>query len=107
MAANASAIGSIDHVGVLVRDLDRAMEHYTSDLGIGPWVVYTISPDWVRDMTVRGKKQGYVYKIALCQVGTMLYELMESVEGPNIYEKFLKEHGEGVQHLGYFVEDID
>ncbi len=41
MAANASAIGAIEHVGVLVRDLDRAMEHYANDLGIGPWAVYT------------------------------------------------------------------
>ena len=46
-------------------------------------------------------------KIALCQVGSMLYELIESVEGPNIYEEFLNQRGEGVHHLGYFVEDID
>jgi len=107
MAANASAIESIEHVGVLVGDLDRAMEHYTNDLGIGPWGVYTISPDWLRDMTVHGKQQDYVMKIALCQVGSMLYELIESVEGPNIYEEFLNQRGEGVHHLGYFVEDID
>ena len=36
MEANASAIGAIEHVAVLVRDLDWAVEHYTSDLGIGP-----------------------------------------------------------------------
>ena len=89
MAANASAVGAIEHVGVLVRDLDRAMEHYTNDLGIGPWVTYTLSPDWIRDMTVHGKEQGYVYKLALCSVGPVLYELMESVQGPNIYEEFL------------------
>ena len=107
MDANASSIGSIDHVGVLVGDLDRAMEHYANDLGIGPWVVYTLSPDWIRDMTVHGKDQGYVYKLALCNVGPVLYELMESVQGPNIYEEFLNEHGEGVHHLGYFVKGID
>ena len=107
MDANASSIGSIDHVGVLVGDLDRAMEHYTNDLGLGPWVGYTISPDWLRDMTVHGKQQGHVFKIALCQVGSMLYELIESVEGPSIYEEFLNQRGEGVHHLGYSVEDID
>ena len=107
MAANASAIGAIEHVGVLVGDLDRTMEHYANDLGIGPWAVYTLSPDWIRDMTVHGKEQGYVYKLALCNVGPVLYELMESVRGPNIYEEFLNEHGEGVHHLGYLVEDID
>ena len=107
MAANANAIESIEHVGVLVGDLDRAMEHYTNDLGIGPWAVYTLSPDWIKDMTVHGKEQGYVYKLALCNVGPVLYELMESVRGPNIYEEFLNQRGEGVHHLGYFVEDID
>ena len=107
MSANAGAIGSIEHVSVLVRDLDRALEHYTNDLGMGPWGVYTLTPEWVRDMTVHGKEQSYVYKLALCNVGPVLYELMESVQGPTIYEEFLRERGEGVQHLGYFVEDID
>ncbi len=107
MEANAGSIGAIEHVAVLVRDLDRAMEHYTNDLGIGPWAVYTLNPDWIRDMTVHGEEQGYVYTLALCSVGPVLYELMESVQGPNIYEEFLNEHGEGLHHLGYFVEDID
>ena len=107
MVANAGAIGAIEHAAVLVRDLDRAMEHYTNELGIGPWAVYTLGPDWVRDMTVHGKEQGYVYTLALCSVGPVLYELMESVEGPNILEEFLDERGEGLHHLGYLVPDID
>ncbi len=45
LATNTDSIGSIEHVGVLVRDLARTMRHYTNDLGMGPWVVYTISPD--------------------------------------------------------------
>ncbi len=35
-ANNAGGIGSIEHVAVVVRDLDRAMMHYTNDLGIWP-----------------------------------------------------------------------
>jgi 4-hydroxyphenylpyruvate dioxygenase-like putative hemolysin len=107
MAANAGSIGPIEHVGVLVRDLDRAMEHYTHDLGMGPWAVNTLSPDWIHDMTVHGKEQGHVFKHALYNDGSVIYELIESVQGPNIYEEFLDEHGEGVHHLGYVVEDID
>jgi hypothetical protein len=106
-ANNASGIGSIDPVAVVVRDLDRAMERYTNELGIGPWAVYTFSPDWVRDMTFRGKEQGYAMKLALCNVGPVMYELIEPVQGPNSYEEFLNEHGEGLHHLGYFVQDID
>ncbi len=107
MAGNASAIGSIDQVAVVVRDLDQSMERYTNELGIGPWAVYTFAPDWIRDMTFRGKEQGYVMKLAICNVGPIMYELIEPVQGPNAYEEFLNEHGEGLHHLGYFVEDID
>jgi methylmalonyl-CoA/ethylmalonyl-CoA epimerase len=107
MEANAGSIGAFEHVAVVVRDLDRALAHYTNDLGIGPWAIYTLSPDWIRDMTVHGKEQGYVYTLALCSVGPVVYELLESVQGPNIYEEFLNERGEGLHHVGYFVEDID
>lgn len=107
MAENPGGIASVDQVAVVVRDLDRAMERYTSELGIGPWAVYTFSPDWIRDMTFRGREQGYTMKLALCDVGEVMYELIEPVEGPNSYEEFLNEHGEGLHHLGYFVEDLN
>src|SRR5215208_4937492 len=107
MAANAGGIGSIDQVAVVVRDLDRAMERYTNDLGIGPWAVHTFSPDWIGGMTFRGKEQGYTMKLALAQLGPVMYELIEPLEGPTSYHEFLDEHGEGLHHLGYFVEDID
>ena len=58
-------------------------------------------------MTFRGKKQGYTMKLALAQLGPVMYELIEPVQGPSSYEEFLNEHGEGLHHLGYFVEDID
>ncbi len=35
-ANNAGGIGAIEHAAVHVRDLDRAMERYTNELGIGP-----------------------------------------------------------------------
>ena len=58
-------------------------------------------------MTFRGQNQGYTMKLALAQVGDMMYELIEPVQGPNTYEEFLNEHGEGLHHLGYLVDDID
>lgn len=106
MAESPVGIGSIDQVAVVVRDLDASMERYVNEFGIGPWSVYMFSPDWIQ-MTFRGQEQGYVMKLALAQVGDMMYELIEPVQGPNTYEEFLNEHGEGLHHLGYFVDDID
>lgn len=58
-------------------------------------------------MTYRGEERPYVMKLALAQVGPTQYELIETVEGPNIYEEHLREKGEGLHHLGYHVDDID
>ena len=98
---------SVDQVAVVVRDLDRAMERYTAQLGIGPWDVYTYGPHRMHTMTFRGEQRPYVMKLALGYVGATMYELIESVQGPSIYEEFLAEHGEGLHHLGYYVADID
>ncbi|MBA2691603.1 MAG: VOC family protein [Rubrobacter sp.] len=101
-----SLFKTVDQVAVVVRDLDAAMERYVEEFGIGPWSVYTFSPDWIK-MTFRGKEQGYSMKLALADAGGMMYELIESIEGPNSYQEFLDQSGEGLHHLGYFVEDID
>ena len=36
-----------------------------------------------------------------------MYELIESIEGPNCYQDYLERFGEGFHHFGYGVPDID
>src|SRR3712207_5768236 len=96
---------AIDQVAVVVRDLDRAMTRYWTELGVGPWHVYTYGPHRMPRMTYRGADRPYVMKLALAYVGPTMYELIESVEGPSIYEEFLARQGEGLHHLGYYVPD--
>ena len=97
----------ISQVAMVVRDLDAAVRHYWHRLGIGPWRIMTFEPPDVRDMTYRGKRQDYRMRIALATCGDLQLELIESLEGPNIYEEFLAAHGEGMHHLGVFVDDLD
>jgi len=100
-------MGSVDQVAVVVRDLDAAMRRYADQLGIGPWDVYTYGPHRMHTMTLRGENRPYVMKLALTFIGDTMYELIESLEGPNIYEEFLNTRGEGLHHLGYYVDSID
>jgi methylmalonyl-CoA/ethylmalonyl-CoA epimerase len=81
------------------------MRHYVAE-GIGPWDVYTYGPHRMNRMTFRGEDRPYVI-FALAFVGPTMYELIESVQGPSIYEEFLVTRGEGLHHLGYYVDDID
>ena len=96
----------INQVAMVVRDLDTAMRNYWERFGIGPWRILEFGPETVRELTYHGKAQPYAMRIALAMHGDLQLELIESVKGPNIYEDFLREHGEGVHHFGIVVPDV-
>jgi catechol 2,3-dioxygenase-like lactoylglutathione lyase family enzyme len=96
----------VNQIGYVVRDLDAAVRAYADRLGIGGWLLYTYGAPMLKDMTYRGRPQPYRMRLALTQCGDMQLELIQSLEGPNIYEEFLERHGEGIHHLGVLVPDL-
>lgn len=98
---------AIRQIALVVRDLDRAMANWYA-LGVGPWRVYTFGPHNISTMTLHGRTMPHTtVKIAFASVGTFSYELIQPLQGASIYEEFLASHGEGLHHLGYYVDDID
>ena len=101
-------ISELYQVGIVVQDLDKSMERYQSTFGIGPWTVMNIDPSIFSEMTYHGRPVQHKFRAALAMVGPMQLELIEPIEGDNIFSDFLKEHGEGVHHLGHVrVENLD
>ncbi|MBI2876564.1 MAG: VOC family protein [Candidatus Tectomicrobia bacterium] len=100
-------VKEINQVCVVVKDLQASMERYTSQFGIGPWRVYTFEPPAHTGTTVRGRPVFYRMRLALAQVGSLMWELIEPLEGESIYAEFLREKGEGLHHVACFVEDFD
>ncbi len=94
----------IDHVGVTVKDLDKAVEHYQS-LGIGPFKPLYSS---LYDRRLHGKPvDGVKVLIKVAMIGDVEFELVQPVSGRSVHQEFLDKHGEGISHLGFFVDDID
>lgn len=94
-----SFLGDTLQVCVVTRDMQRTLDGFVR-MGIGPWRVYTFSPETVQDQTFRGKPARYSMRLALATSGTMMWEVIQPLEGPSIYTEFLEKHGEGVQHVG-------
>ncbi len=92
----------ICQIGVIVKDLDRTVEHLTS-LGLGPFKVRTATHP---SATVKGKKAFYRVRLALAQQGPVQLELIEYQEGETIQKDFLDERGEGLHHLLFKVRDL-
>ncbi len=95
----------IEHIGIVVRDVEKAMESYSSVLGWGPFEAFEIE---MKNFTYRGRPGDARLKVALSQGGAVQLDLIEVLEGETPYSDFLREKGEGLQHLCCAaVDDLD
>lgn len=94
-----SFLGDTIQVCVVTRDIHRTLEGFVK-MGVGPWRVYTFSPETVKNQTYGGKPASYSMRLALAYTGTMMWEVIQPLEGPSIYKDFLARGSEGVQHVG-------
>jgi len=102
--AQKSSSLQIGQVGVVVRDIDKAVEYYSS-FGIGPFEPLNAS---IIEREVYGKPAEDVKNIVkVAQVGKVDLELVQPAAGESIQKEFLERHGEGINHLGFFVDDLD
>lgn len=97
--------GPPGQVGIVVRDFEAALARYVRVWGVGRWSCYTYGSKILPETTFRGAPGSYEMRIALNSERPQL-ELIQSTVEPNLYEEWLAEHGEGIHHLGWFVESV-
>ncbi len=96
----------VEQIGVVVPDLERAMQSYWQSCGIGPWMVYTNSAPPLTCI-YRGRPANYKVRVALAVSGQVQMELIEFIEGDTIHRDFLRSGQQGIEHFGVFVPDLD
>ena len=95
----------VTHIGIVVRDLDRAVAYYSEIFGLGPFEpIYDFSPDryWYK-----GEKTKLRLRISRTVWGNLEFELIQPLEGKSVLQDFLDTSGEGLHHLGIDVENYD
>lgn len=96
-------------VGVVVKDLDRAVKFLSEVFGLGPFQTMTIPLEdgLERTYTYHGQPAEFTYRLALGTVGPVELEIVQPLAGENIYSDFLEEHGEGIHHIRFNVRDVE
>ena len=98
--------GRIIQTAYVVRDVEAAMRHWTGLMGVGPWFYREKVP--LETFTYGGEPSGLEMSIALGYDGDMQFELIQQRnDAPSVYRDFLEAFGEGQQHLGFRVDDLD
>ena len=95
----------LQQVCIVVRNLDKSMKNYQEILGIEPWKVHDFDESNWEDATYHGKPAKQRFRVALGMSGTTQVELIQPLDGDNIYSDFLAKHGEGLHHLGHIHVD--
>jgi len=87
----------IDHVGIAVRDLDAAVDLYTSLFGL------TLAGRETNEE--QGVREAMLY-VADSPGGASYVQLLEPLGPDTPVGRFLETRGEGVHHIGYGVADV-
>ena len=85
-------IKKVHHVGVVVRNMDRAMRFWRDTLGLPVHKTQTITEQGV--------------KAALLRLGDSEVELLEPIVSDNGIARYLEARGEGLHHVCFQVDDV-
>ena len=81
----------IDHVGILVKNIDRALKFYRDCLGL--------------PLHLLEENEEFKVRIAFLPVGEVMVELVEPMEGSPL-RSVLQDKGEGIHHIAFEVDNL-
>jgi len=93
----------VSQIGVVVGDVDRVIDFLQSTFGLGPFRIQEGEAPNVWD---RGEEKHIRARLAFTMLGQVELELIQIVQGDSVHLEFLREHGEGLHHLGFKVKDF-
>jgi catechol 2,3-dioxygenase-like lactoylglutathione lyase family enzyme len=91
------------HLGIVVHEIEPVIDRYRRMLGVDLWRVHDLSrsaPPWNERYTDVRVRIAYGRGVGLT------FELIQVLEGRNQHTEFLEAHGEGVQHIGFWSQDV-
>lgn len=86
-------VTGIDHIGILVRDLEASLRFYTQTLGLMATAIESRSEPPIR--------------MAYVQAGSVRLELIEASDPSQTMVRYLPRQEPGIYHLGLRVDDVD
>lgn len=87
--------GEIKQICILVKDVYETMRNFWEILEIGPWEVRHFNPRNCSYFEVDGKEltEGFDFIAAVAWAGEIEFELVQPIEGPNVYWDVLDKKG--------------
>lgn len=93
----------VHHVGLVVRDCERALAKLSYAMGFGP--AYRFEGNFPEAVLANGEK-GLSLRGAFVWMNNTALEIVEPVDDRSPHHAFLNDHGEGLHHLAFWVDSV-
>lgn len=90
------------HVGIIVGNLEKAMDAYQATLGPG-FSVFEVTE---AKSSFSGSSAEYRLRFGIGALGSTMIELIQPAAGVTYYSTHLAQHGPGLHHLAFSVPDV-
>ncbi|MGC8793026.1 MAG: VOC family protein, partial [Bryobacteraceae bacterium] len=98
---------AVVQVAIVCKDIEATTRRWAELLGVDPPRISTTRPGREVKLVYRGRPSDGRVKMAFIRLGQVALEFLQPVGGETSWSEFLQKHGEGVQHLGFQVRDLD
>jgi catechol 2,3-dioxygenase-like lactoylglutathione lyase family enzyme len=94
----------LSQIGIYTKDIREAMKQYEEVFGIGPWLLSEME---TIHCSYRGCETKVKTLISVAYSGRIQLELIQILEGENLYLDTLGGREEGLHHLGFEVSNLE
>ena len=101
---------TLRHVGLSVRNIEDAVNYFKSLGGnTDDSPGHVLDSANLENLRTYGQSDAppWKIKIKMLDLGPLILELTEPVEGDNYNKTYMDEHGEGANHIAYIVDELD
>ncbi len=99
--------GALQQVAFVVKNLAAGLKFFNETMGVPRFYVIDDFGNKATEKTFRGRPADHNFKLALAYSGDTQIELIQHLSGETCYKEFLERRGEGLHHLGFFLDDAD
>lgn len=101
--ADGTGLPPLHHIGLVVRDRDRALANLTDALGFGP--THTFEGEF-GGMRLPSGHESFGVRGGWVMLHNTAMEIVEPTDHHGPHALYLREHGEGLHHLAYWVASV-
>jgi catechol 2,3-dioxygenase-like lactoylglutathione lyase family enzyme len=98
---------SLCQVAWVVRDINASEDFFKKVMGVEKFLQFRNIKARDTKGTYMGQPADWVIHVSLAYAGDTQIELIQHVSGSSVHQEWIEQHGDGVQHVAYWLDDAD